>query len=115
MKLFFQPLVWFLSSLLVLSIWLGSAKASTSLTDSRINQLEFQLRSLQTQVSQLQSQRPRASSGSSDRPDLAPASSSFNDPTLDEQFDNLATLVIELNQRTAALEAKFSETTPQGL
>ncbi len=112
MKLFFKPFVWFLSSLLVLSIWLGTAKAST-LTDSRINQLEFQLRSLQGQVSQLQSQLPRAGGGSGDRSTPAPASSSFNDPTLDEQFDNLATLVIELSQRVLALEAQVSETAPQ--
>lgn len=111
MKLFFKPFVWFLSSLLVLSIWLWPAKAST-LTDSRINQLEFQLRSLQGQISQLQSQLPRTSGRGGDRPNPAPASSSFNDPTLDEQFDNLATLVIELSQRVLALEAQVSETAP---
>ncbi|WP_121968644.1 hypothetical protein [Leptolyngbya sp. BC1307] len=107
MKLFFKPFVWFLSALLVLSIWLGPAKASNSLADSRINQLEFQMRSLQNQVSQLQSQLPRASGGS--RPAPVTASPAF-EPSLDEQFDNLATLVIELSQRVSALEAKVSET-----
>ena len=110
MKLFSKPFVWFLSALLVLSIWLGPAKASTSLTDSRINQLEFQLRSLQNQVSQLQSQLPRSGS-SSTRPSPGAASPAF-EPSLDEQFDNLATLVIELSQRVLALESQAAETSP---
>lgn len=109
MKLFLKPLVWFSLSLLVLSIWLGPAKASTSLTDSRVNQLEFQLRSLQNQVSQLQSQLPRSSSSSPPAP--ITASPAF-EPSLDEQFDNLATLVIELNQRVLALESQVAEASP---
>lgn len=112
MKLPFKALVWFLVSLLIFSICLVPAQASTSLTDSRINQLEFQLRSLQNQVGQLQSQLPRASGESGSRPNPVPASSSFSDPTLDEQFDNLATLVIELSQRVLALESQAAETSP---
>lgn len=81
----------------------GVAKAS-SLTDSRIRQLESQVRSLQTQVSQLQSQRPNAGSSTAIPPQ--PTGTPFTELTPQQQFDNLATLVIEINQRVIALESK---------
>lgn len=88
---------------LLLSIFLRPAVADASLSESRINQLEFKVRSLQTQINQLQGQVPNPSSGNAtSRPDIA---SPPNELSLDEQFDNLATLVIEINQRVAALEA----------
>ena len=91
---------------LFLSIWLRPVQASSSLTDSRINQLEFQVRSLQTQINQLQGQAPRqSSSGAPIRSDIGPAP---NELSLDEQFDNLATLVIEINQRVIKLEENAS-------
>lgn len=84
---------------LTLGIWLRPVSASSSLIDSRINQLEFQVRSLQTQINQLQGQSPNTTPAS--RPELTPLP---NDLSLDQQFDNLATLVIEINQRVIKLE-----------
>jgi hypothetical protein len=111
MKSFFNPLICLgLAIALLLSLWLSPSKAVT-LTDSRINQLEFGLRSLQAQVNQLQSQIPQSSGGSS-RPSNPLSVPTPGDPTPAEQFDNLATLVIEINQRLTALEARLSETSP---
>jgi len=74
---------------------------ASSLTESRIRQLEAEVRSLQTQVSQLQSQRPGNSSRQRRPITSQPAIEGL---TLDQQFDNLANLVIEINQRVIALE-----------
>ncbi|MGB3293645.1 MAG: hypothetical protein WBB01_11720 [Phormidesmis sp.] len=89
-------------TVVLLSLWLAPVRA-VSLTDSRISQLEYGLRSLQTQVNQLQSQLPRSTGGSSLLP-VPSAAPVPGDPSLAEQFDNLAILVIELKQRVAALE-----------
>lgn len=91
---------------LLLSLWLRPAIASSSLNDSRINQLEYQVRSLQTQVNQLQGRSPNQSStNATARPEIG---TTLNEPSLDEQFDNLATLVIEINQRVIKLEEEIS-------
>ncbi len=109
-KPFFQPLIWFGITLLCLvSIWLRPVTAS-SLTDSRVNQLEYQVRSLQTQISQLQSRLPSARSDTSSPTPRIEAAAGIYDPALEVQFDNLATLVIEINQRVRALEAQASST-----
>ena len=107
-KHFFRPLVWVGIALLLLgSVWLRPVRAS-SLTDSRVNQLEYQVRSLQTQVSQLQSRIPGAANNAASPTPRSEASASIYDPSLDAQFDNLATLVIEINQRVRALESQAS-------
>ncbi|MGB3790616.1 MAG: hypothetical protein WA949_21595 [Phormidesmis sp.] len=96
----------------VVSLWLSPAKASSALNESRIRQLEFQVRSLQTQISQIQSRSPGSPSSSPSSPASPPvapgAADILNDPTSQEQFDNLATLVIEINQRVKALENRLS-------
>ncbi len=89
----------------VASLWLSPAKASSALNESRIRQLEFQVRSLQTQISQIQSRSPGVPSSPAIAPEPADI---FNEPTPQEQFDNLATLVIEINQRVKALENQLS-------
>ena len=102
MRLSFRLIVVFV---MLLSIWLRPAIASSTLSESRINQLEFQVRSLQAQVNQLQGRI--SSSGPSNAatsfPDLVPPPGELS---LDAQFDNLATLVIEINQRVMKLEAQ---------
>ncbi len=106
-KHFFKPLVWVgIALLLLISVW--SRPVTASLTDSRVNQLEYQVRSLQTQVSQLQSRIPGAASSASSPAPRTEASAGIYDPALDAQFDNLATLVIEINQRVKALESQAS-------
>lgn len=100
---------WIFASLmvtLVLGLWLRPVSASSSLSDSRLSQLEFRVRSLQTQVNQLQGQSPNPGTSSvSTQPALTP---SLGELSLDEQFDNLATLVIEINQRLIRLEDQTS-------
>lgn len=96
-----------LALVLFLSCWLGAVSASPTLVDPRINRLESQVRSLQSQVNRLQGQVSRPSSHT------APNSSSppSEEPSLDQQFDTLAILIIELQERVSALEARL-ETTP---
>ncbi len=91
--------------MVVVSLWLSPAKASSALNESRIRQLEFQVRSLQTQISQIQSRSPGAPSSP---PAAVDPADIFNERTPQEQFDNLATLVIEINQRVKALENQLS-------
>lgn len=85
----------------------ASPAQSVSRLESRITQLEFEIRNLRNQLSQ-------ASSGGLRVPDVSrPASgpsSSLNalDPSLEAQFDNLATLAIELKQDLGALEQRVA-------
>lgn len=109
MKLLSKPFLLFCLALsLLVSLFLRPMlrpATAVSLTDSRVSQLEYQVRSLQTQINQIQSNTP-ASSGSS-RPTLTPEAPFIpGDPSLAQQFDNLATLAIELKQRVKALEER---------
>lgn len=95
---------------LCLSLWLRPVRASSSLAETRITQLEFKVRSLQTQLNQLQGQSPPPSSHiSTSRIDSNPP---LDELPLDDQFDNLATLVIEINQRVKRIEEQISTSTP---
>ncbi|MEM8808838.1 MAG: hypothetical protein AAGF01_22700 [Cyanobacteria bacterium P01_G01_bin.38] len=114
---FHKPFPWTftvfcLTLALLLSLWLRPVGASSLLT-SRVNQLEFRLRSLQSQVSRIQAQipGPSGSTGGS-RPAPVELPPDLGDPSLDQQFDNLATLVIELRDRIEVLEAQILETSP---
>lgn len=89
------------------------AQADTRL-ESRVTRLEFDLRSLRSEVSRLQSQvgsGPGASNPTS-RPTTPPTPPStagyLDDPSLEEQFDNLATLVIELRQDVRSLTERVT-------
>ncbi|MEM9906509.1 MAG: hypothetical protein AAF921_15940 [Cyanobacteria bacterium P01_D01_bin.44] len=118
MSPFRKPVPWpfavfWLALALLLSLWLRPVGASSLLT-SRVNQLEFRVRSLQSQVGRIQAQLPRpgGSTGGS-RPAPVELPPDLGDPSLDQQFDNLATLVIELRDRIEVLEAQVLETSPQ--
>ncbi|EKV02259.1 hypothetical protein Lepto7375DRAFT_4482 [Leptolyngbya sp. PCC 7375] len=107
MKCALKPLTYFCLLLaLFLSLWLKPVQASLSLSDPRINRLESQLRSLQSQVNRLQSQLPRAGNSRPAPIDRPPAPET---PSFDQQFDTLAVLVIELQQRVSVLETKLEE------
>ncbi|MDV3350782.1 hypothetical protein QGP82_18885 [Leptothoe sp. LEGE 181152] len=107
MKCALKPLTCFCLLLaLFLSLWLQPVEASLSLSDPRINRLESQLRSLQSQVNRLQSQLPRAGNS---RPAPIDRPPSPETPSFDQQFDTLAVLVIELQQRVSVLETKLEE------
>ncbi len=118
----FWRLFWLLlASVLCAALMLGSGLESnlgfglksveaSSLSDSRLARLEFEVNALQNQVNQLQNQlsrgtRPSVQNNPVSRP--VEHSSNLGDPTLDEQFDNLATLVIELNQRVLQIEDRL--------
>lgn len=96
---------------LYFGVWFSAVEASPSLVNPRINRLESQLRSLQSQVSRLQSQIPRTSRTTAPTPQV-PRSEA---PAIDQQFDTLAILIIELQQRVTALETRLDEAveTPQ--
>jgi len=100
-----------LAILLAAGLWFRPSQAvslAVSLTDSRINQLEFQVRQLQTQLNQIANQNNSSptlsTSGRSDN--IEPTAS---DPVFNAQFDNLATLVIEINQRLQAIEQTLAD------
>ena len=109
MKSFFKSFVWFCLALaLLLGLWLRPAEASLSLLNPRINRLESQVRSLQSQVTRLQSQLPRAGS----RPPVTSSPPPAPDePSFDQQFDHLAILIIELQERVSTLEARLNDIT----
>ena len=105
-----KPLTWFCLILVLLAgLWLKPAEAFPSLADPRLNRLESQVRSLQSQVTRLQSQIPRTTGS---RPDSSNTRPAPDDPSFDQQFDTLAILIIELQQRVSALEARVDATTP---
>lgn len=100
-------------TLLVILSLLLPAKASSSLTDSRVTQLEFQVRSLQTQINQLQSRRPGSSPAEAPPPNISQAGPTPGELPLEQQFDNLAILVIEINQRLGAIETQLGQSSSQ--
>lgn len=101
MKSFVKYLICFcLAMLLLLGFCWNTVSASPRLLDPRINRLESQVRSLQSQVTRLQGQIPRASNS-------RPPSTAPNEPSPDQQFDTLAVLIIELQERVSVLEARL--------
>ncbi|MEM9090272.1 MAG: hypothetical protein AAGC93_16175 [Cyanobacteria bacterium P01_F01_bin.53] len=112
LKRLMSPLFWGVGLVLVGIILVGSwhmPSSASSLIDSRINQLEFQVRSVQTQLNQLQTQLPNPGGPSvSNVPTTIHRGPAPDELSLDEQFDNLATLVIEINQRVKVLESQLA-------
>ncbi|ESA39075.1 hypothetical protein N836_29415 [Leptolyngbya sp. Heron Island J] len=109
MKILFKPVLWFcVATLLLVGLWLRPVKASPALLDPRLNRLESQVRSLQSQVNRLQSQIPRAGGRQPVTDNTPPAP---DEPSLDQQFDTLAILIIELQERVSTLEARLDEIT----
>ena len=116
-KRLMSPLFWWAGLVIVSIILAGSwhmPSGASSLIDSRINQLEFQVRSVQTQLNQLQNQLPNPGPSVSNSPRPAHRGPAPDELSLDEQFDNLATLVIEINQRVKVLENQLSDVRPAG-
>ncbi len=112
MKGFSRRLFWFLLvAILCLSSWLRPVNASVP--DSRLIQLEFEVSALRSQINQIQNQLARTPGAAVEsrpvRP-LSQASALPGDLPPDVQFDNLATLVIEINQRVMAIEERLLDT-----
>ena len=102
----------------VLAAPLAFPSVASSRVESRLSQLEFQVRSLRSQLSQIESRLSSRSSTTTASPPIA-VPSLPGDLSLETQFDNLATLAIELKQdlrqleqRVTALEATVEITDP---
>ncbi|MEL6939787.1 MAG: hypothetical protein AAFO84_11405 [Cyanobacteria bacterium J06598_1] len=98
-----------------LSLWLKpilSPATASGLIDPRVTRLESQVNALQNQINALQSHVSRAPNVVSQGAPVARADAPTGMPgelSLDDQFDNLATLVIELNQRVISIEDQLSD------
>ena len=112
---------WQLTLLLILMVclgWIGGPLIAPAVADprleSRLNRLESELGRLRSEVNRLESQLsiPRRPSPSP----VLPPTSIARDPSMEDQFDNLATLAIEtklqvrdLDTRITRLEAALSD------
>ncbi|MBD2107505.1 hypothetical protein [Nodosilinea sp. FACHB-13] len=101
---------WSIGLLLGVLLWLGlghCAKAqSEARIDMRLSSLESELGRLRSQVRQIESQ---LSIPNRPAPSLPTITSPGVEPSLDEQFDNLATLAIELKQQVRQLETRVTQ------
>ena len=92
---------------LLVTLLARSAQAQTSLLNSKVAQLEFNVHRLETRLSQLESQRSGIQRSGA-RPSLAqstpePRQAQRPGAVSREEFSNLATLVIELKQEVIQL------------
>ncbi|MEO1094628.1 MAG: hypothetical protein AAFX01_06975 [Cyanobacteria bacterium J06638_28] len=97
--------------LLVLLCWIGTTLSGQAMGDrrleSRVSRLESGLSRVQSQLTQLGSRLANSQLG--EITPLNTGSPSLNDPPLDVQFDNLATLAIELKQQVRSLEERVNQ------
>ncbi|MGB3137423.1 MAG: hypothetical protein WBG38_15750 [Nodosilinea sp.] len=100
---------WLMGLLLGVSLWLSlghyAEAQSEARIESRLTRLESELGRLRSQFRQVESQLSLPNR-SPNRPATAP---SLAEPSLEEQFNNLATLAIELKQRVNQLETRVEE------
>ncbi len=99
----------------------GSSSAQGADADSsRISRLEAEIFSLRSQINQLQSEVARlgrlppsspviSPPQPQDLPPLTPTPRQPEDPSLVQQFDNLAILAIELKERIQTVEERLAE------
>jgi hypothetical protein len=110
----------FIFGLTVLLIFGGSSAQATIADASRISRLESEIFSLRSQINRLQSDvtrlgRQPAASPPISRPQPSeesppvPTPRQPADPSLTEQFDNLAILAIELKERMRIVEERLAE------
>ena len=120
MKSFLNIVLYAALFCLVVALRLYPAQATeiaSGTNDTRIVQLEFKVNTLQSQLRQLQSQLSQAGVTLS-APAVAEIPSveipatfgeSPTDLSFEERFDNLATLVIEMNQRLMEIKRRLAQ------
>lgn len=101
-----------IAGVLTLVCWLGIAAYGQAQTgsirlESRVRQLELDLRRVRSQVSRLSNSQSGISSDPPSNPSTVPGL--LGDPSLEEQFDNLAILAIELKQQVRELEGRVNQ------
>lgn len=106
LKRIFVPLI----LAVVAWLWLtqaGLAQVNNIRLESRVDRLESELSRVRSQLTRLEAQVR----GPDRATPLPPTTADLpgNELTFDEQFDNLATLVIELKQDLRQLEAEVAE------
>jgi len=101
---------WFVMFVLALLGWWGlttgmSAQGTSLQLESRVDRVESELSRVQSRLNQLEARNnmPSPASRPSDGPNR------LNEPSLEAQFDNLATLAIELRQDVRALQTQVAE------
>ncbi|MEL6383184.1 MAG: hypothetical protein AAFQ89_12185 [Cyanobacteria bacterium J06626_18] len=102
----------FITGLLALLCWVsltlaGRAQVGDIRLESRVSRLESRVSRVQSQLTQLST---RITGTEQAIPDAdVPISPFPDDPTPEEQFDNLATLAIELKLQVRELEERVSQ------
>lgn len=96
---------------LIGSVWIGVSLPGWSQSrdlqlESRVDRLEAELSRVQSQLTRLEAAVNRPSSAPPVTPTAIP--SPMDEPSLDEQFDNLAILAIELKQDVRQLEQRVA-------
>lgn len=93
----------------VLMLWVGSlpVRANSSLLDSKVARLEFDFQRLSSRVNQLSSQlgAPSLDPPKNTTRIRQPASAQPKTTVTREEFETLATLVVELKQEVRALRS----------
>ncbi|MBD2386644.1 hypothetical protein [Cylindrospermum sp. FACHB-282] len=104
------------AGILVIIIWSGilSNTASPQQVDSRINNLEFDLRRLDLRLNQIELQLSKIGQSPSSRITLTPPSSNGSRRSLaqserDKMLERLSTLVVELKQQVNNLDKRVSK------
>ncbi|MBW4560999.1 MAG: hypothetical protein KME32_07530 [Mojavia pulchra JT2-VF2] len=104
-----------LAGVLAMFIWMGllSHPAASQQVQSRINNLEADLRRVQLQLNQIQSQFGQGRFSPSPRTTITPQPSgprrNLSQQERDRMFDRLATLMVELKQQVNKLETRVSK------
>lgn len=101
---------WLLITGLVLLCWWGMAagiraQGSSLRLETRVDRLESELSRVRSQLTQLEAR----SGGPSTLPPATSVPGSSNELSLAEQFDNLATLAIEVRQDVRDLQVRVAE------
>ena len=101
-------LVAFTVSWLVMA-WQTTASAQVgSLVESRLTQLEFELRDVRSRLSQIESRRSPSSPSTRPQGSVPSLPTDANNPSLEARLVNLANLAIETKQDVQTLEQRIT-------